>query len=162
MIAGGSIRSTECIETKVAGSSMGTTTELEVGLDPETVDRYHEIEKNMESLADEKEKILQTLEMLKKRYKATGSLEPEKMEMLKQSKYRLDEIDEKMEQLTEEYDELEEILENSSGVGKIIVYDIAYSGVKITISNITKYLHSEVQHSTFVREGADIRIRGVY
>ena len=141
---------------------MGTTTELEVGLDPETVDRYHEIEKNMESLADEKEKILQTLEMLKKRYKATGSLEPEKMEMLKQSKYRLDEIDEKMEQLTEEYDELEEILENSSGVGKIIVYDIAYSGVKITISNITKYLHSEVQRSTFVREGADIRIRGVY
>ncbi len=162
MIAGGSIRSTERIETKVAGSSMGTTTELEVGLDPETVDRYHEIEKNMESLADEKEKILQTLEMLKKRYKATGSLEPEKMEMLKQSKYRLDEIDEKMEQLTEEYDELEEILENSSGVGKIIVYDIAYSGVKITISNITKYLHSEVQRSTFVREGADIRIRGVY
>lgn len=162
MIAGGSIRSTERIETKIAGSSMGTTTELEVGLDPEMVDRYHEIEKNMEEFADEKEKILQTLEMLKKRYKTLGSLEPEKMELLKQSKSRLDVIDTEMDLLTQEYDELEKSLEGSNNDGKIIVNDIAYSGVKITISNITKYLHSEVQHSTFVREGADIRIRGIY
>ena len=39
------IRSATRIETKTAGSSMGTQTELEVGLDPTIMDRYHAIEK---------------------------------------------------------------------------------------------------------------------
>jgi hypothetical protein len=161
LIAGGSIRSTQKIETKVAGSSMGTQTELEVGVDPDIIDRYHAIEMEMEEYADEKETILQTIEVLKKRFKSVGSLEPEKLQKLKESKTRLDEIDQLMEDMTTEYDELEEVLENSSGHGKIIVYDIAYTGVKLTIANVTNYLHSEVHHSTFVREGADIRVRGV-
>lgn len=161
LIAGGSIRSTSKIETKVAGSSMGTVTELEVGFDSEKVDRYHEIEKNMEEFADEKEKIEQTLDVLKKRFKLKGSLEPEKLEMLKNSKSRMEEIDQLMEKMTEEYEEIEESMEQANGRGKIIVYDIAYTGVKITISNVTNYLHSEVHHSTFVWDGADIRIKGV-
>ncbi len=161
LIAGGSVRSTQKIETKVAGSSMGTQTELEVGIDPNCVDRYHAIEKEMEELSDEKDKVLQTIEVLKKRFKAIGSLEPEKLEMLKSGKVRLDEIDGIMDTLTAEYDELGHVLESSSGKGKIVVYDIAYSGVKLTISNVTNYLHSEVHRSTFVREGADIRVRAV-
>ena len=161
LIAGGSVRSTKKIETKVAGSSMGTQTEMEVGLDPKVLDRYHFIEKQMETLSDEKESIDQTIELLKKRYKAAGSLEPEKLQMLKEITERLGAIDGQMEELTIEYDALEEVLEKSSGHGKIVVYDVAYSGVKLTISNITKFLHSEVQHSTFVRDGADIRIRGI-
>ena len=120
-----------------------------------------EIEKEMEELSDEKDKVLQTIEVLKKRFKAIGSLEPEKLEMLKSGKVRLDEIDGIMDTLTAEYDELGHVLESSSGKGKIVVYDIAYSGVKLTISNVTNYLHSEVHRSTFVREGADIRVRAV-
>lgn len=56
LIAGGSARSEIKIETKTAGSAMGTKTELEVGYDPSIIDRYHEIEKETASLIDEKEK----------------------------------------------------------------------------------------------------------
>ncbi len=161
LIAGGSIRSTQKIETKVAGSSMGTQTELEVGVDPDIVDRYHEIEMEMEKLSDEKETVLQTVELLNKRFKQTGSLSAEKLGNLKRSKERTEEIEQAMELLTEEYDMLEKELENSSGHGKIVVHDVAYAGVKLTIANITNYLHNQVQHSTFVREGADIRTRGI-
>ncbi len=161
LIAGGSVRSTKKIEAKVLGSAMGTQTELEVGVDPNCVERYHEIEREMEELSEERDKILQTVEVLKKRFKAVGSLDLEKLEKLKTGKARMDEIDEVMDTLTEEYDELGQVLENSNGKGKIVVYDIAYSGVKLTIANVTNYLHSEVHHSTFVREGADIRVKGV-
>lgn len=161
LIAGGSVRSTKKIETKVAGSTMGTVTEMEVGFDPNKIDRYHEIEKMMEELADEREIIEQNIDVLKKRFKLKGSLEPEKLEMLKQYKTRIEEIEESMESMTEEYGALEESMEESDGKGKIVVYDIAYSGVKLTISNVSKYLHNEVHHSTFVREGADIRVKGV-
>lgn len=161
LIAGGSIRSTKKIEAKVVGSSMGTQTELEVGYDPTVIDRYHEIEKMMEDLEEEKEKIDQSVTVLKKRFKTTGSLEPEKLVTLKQNKARLEAIDKEMETLTDEYERLDEELENMTGHGKIVVTDIAYSGVKLTISNVTNYLHNEVQHSAFVREGADIRIKGI-
>ena len=161
MIAGGSIRSTTLIEMKTAGSTMGTVTELEVGIDPDVTFRYHEIEKTMEELADEKDKLEQNIELLMKRYKLQGTLEVEKLQILKDGKERLEVIDKTMDDLSEEYDRLEETLANSVGTGKVVVYDKAYSGVKITISNITKYLHSEAQHSTFVRDGADIRIRGI-
>ncbi|MCD7825310.1 MAG: FapA family protein [Clostridiaceae bacterium] len=161
LIAGGSIRSAQRIETKTAGSSMGTVTELEVGIDPQTVDRYHEIEETMEELAEEKEVLVQNVEVLTKRYKAKGSLEPEKLQQLMQHKERMDSIEQQMDELTEEYDKLEVELEECSGNGRIVVRDIAYTGVKITISNISNYLHSEVHHSTFVRDGADIRIRGI-
>ncbi|MDD7403910.1 MAG: FapA family protein [Butyribacter sp.] len=161
LIAGGSVRSTVEIEAKVLGSTMGTQTELEVGYDPNVIDRYHEIEKIMEERADEKETIEQNIAVLKKRFKAVGTLEPEKLVNLKRNMARVEEIDSEMDTLTEEYEKLDEELENMTGHGKIIVTDIAYSGVKLTISNVTNYLHSEVHHSTFVREGADIRIRGI-
>lgn len=161
MVAGGSIRSTKKIETKVAGSSMGTVTEMEVGFDPNKIDRYHEIEKTLEELTEEREIIDQNLDVLKKRFKLKGSLEPEKLEMLKKYKVRIGEIEETVDTLTEEYESLEQSMEESEGKGKIVVYDMAYSGVKITISNVSKYLHSDVHRSTFVREGADIRVKGV-
>ena len=161
MVAGGSIRSTKKIETKVAGSTMGTVTEMEVGVDPRKIDRYHELEKAMEELSEEREVIEQNIDVLKKRFKLKGSLEPEKLEKLKRYKVRLEEIDQSTESMTEEYEALEKSMEESNGRGKIIVHDIAYTSVKRTISNVSKYLHSEVQHSTFVREGGDIRIKGI-
>ena len=161
LIVGGSVRSTVKIEAKTLGSTMGTQTQLEVGSDPNVVDRYHEIERTMESLGEEKEKLEQNIALLKKRFKSVGSLEQEKLVSLKTDMMRVEEIDAEMERLTEEYEKLDEELGNTQGNGKIVVTDIAYSGVKLTISNITNHLHSEVQHSAFVREGADIRIKGI-
>ena len=161
LIAGGKVRSATRIETKTAGSSMGTQTELEVGLDPTIMDRYHAIEKNIELLSDEKDKILQNVQILQKRLKAKGSLDEDKMKLLKSNGARIKEIDAEIEENTQEYEILEAELDKHAGGGKIIVEDIAYPGVKLTISNVVSYIHTETQHSAFVREGADIRIRGI-
>ena len=45
--------------------------------------------------------------------------------------------------------------------GKIIAENIVYPGVKMTISSVSNSIKSEVQHSAFVRDGADIRIRAI-
>lgn len=161
LIAGGSVRSAAGVKAKTIGSTMGTQTEIEVGIDPTIIDKYHAIEKNMERLSDEKAKIIQNIAILQKRLKAKGSLEEEKMMSLKQNSLRIKEIDEQMEKETEEYEILGEELDNLTGTGKIEVLDKAYPGVKMIISNVMTYLHKEAQHSAFVREGADIRIRGL-
>lgn len=161
LIAGGSARSEIKIETKTAGSAMGTKTELEVGYDPSIIDRYHEIEKETASLIDEKEKIEQNIHVLKKRLQAKGKLSEDKMNILKQNSIRIKEIDSQIEKYTLEYEGLEIELEKRAGGGRIVVEGTAYPGVKLTISNVVTYIHTETQHSAFVREGADIRIRGI-
>ena len=161
LIVGGTVRSTTKISTKTAGSTMGTATVLEVGLDPTVLDRIHGIEKDMEVLSDEKEKVLQNIQILQKRFKAQGRLDEEKLKFLKQNNERLEEIEQIMDDQTEEYERLNDELERYKDSGKIIVDDKAYPGVKLTISNISTFIHTVTQHSAFVREGADIRIRSI-
>ena len=72
LIAGGKVRSATRIETKTAGSSMGTQTDLEVGIAPAIIDKYHAIEKEIELLSNEKEKLMQNLQILQKRLKTKG------------------------------------------------------------------------------------------
>ena len=64
-----------------------------------------------------------------------------------------------MEEESEEYEKIDQEMQRTSGGGKIRVENIAYPGVKVVISNITSFIHTETHHCTFVREGADIKIK---
>ncbi len=161
MIAGGRVCSTKMISMKIAGSTMGTQTELEVGLDPVLVERYQNVAKEMEKLTNERDGLLQNVAIMKKRLKAKGSLDEEKVKKLKETGDRINEIVGLLESLTEEYEQLDQQIENSSGGGKIVVRDVAYPGVKLTISNVSTYLSTESKYCTFVRDGADIRTRAL-
>ncbi len=161
MIAGGSVQTRNRIEMKTAGSTMGTTTALEVGVDPKLVEKYRLIEKEIEQLNGEREGLVRNLGILKKRMDANhGKMDPEKMELLKKSSARVQEIDGLLEQKNQEYEAMEEEIGNQSD-GRIIVQDTAYPGVKLTISNVTNFIHTETQHCAFVRDGADIRVRPI-
>ncbi len=160
LIAGGSVKTTTKIETKVAGSTMGTQTELEVGLDTTLGERYRIIEKHIEQMTEEKDSILKNLKLLQKRLKTQGKLEPEKMKLIKEGTERIKVIDKTVEEETEEYEKIDEEMQRTSDGGKIRVENIAYPGVKVVISNVTSFIHAETHHCTFVRDGADIRVKG--
>ncbi len=161
LIAGGSVRTKTRIEAKTVGSSMGTATKLEVGIDPSIAERYRIIEKEMEGLESEKESLMQNLKVLKKRMDANGGkLDDEKMQNLKKLSVRIQEIDKQLEEEAQEHELLEQELGKQTD-GRIIVENIAYPGVQMTISNVISHIHTETHHSTFVREGADIRIRAI-
>ena len=160
LIAGGSMRTKTRIEAKTIGSTMGTMTELEVGVDPKITERYRILEKEMDSLASEREGLLQNVMLLKKRLEMKGKLDDEKMASLKRFGDRIKEIDTQLETDSGEKEVLEEELTKKEN-GKIIAENIVYPGVKMTISSVSNSIKSEVQHSAFVRDGADIRIRAI-
>ena len=81
------------------------------------------------------------MQILQKRLKAKGSLDEDKMKLLKSNGARIKEIDAEIEENTQEYEILEAELDKHAGGGKIIVEDIAYPGVKLTISNVVSYMH---------------------
>ena len=60
-ITGGVIRSGSMVSAKTIGSSMGTSTNIEVGIEPAIITEYHELGKEQENIKDEQEKNLQVL-----------------------------------------------------------------------------------------------------
>lgn len=160
MIAGGSLKTKTKIEAKTIGSTMGTRTELQVGIDPKIVEQHRLLEKEVEQLTSEREGLMQNVLLLKKRMDAKGKLDDEKMASLKKTGKRIQEIDTRLEENAAEREVLEVEL-NKKDNGRIIAENIVYPGVKMTISNVSNAIKSEVQHSAFVRDGADIRIRAI-
>ena len=159
LIAGGSVKTTTKIETKVAGSTMGTQTELEVGFDTTLGERYRNIEKHIDQMTDEKDSIVKNLKILQKCMQTKGKLEPEKMKLIKEGTERIKVIDQTIEEETEAYERIDEEMQRTSDGGKVRVENIAYPGVKIVISNISTFVHTETHRCTFIREGADIRVK---
>lgn len=159
LIAGGSVKTTTKIETKVAGSTMGTQTELEVGFDTTLGERYRNIEKHIDQMTDEKDSIVKNLKILQKRMQTKGKLEPEKMKLIKEGTERIKVIDQTIEEETEAYERIDDEMQRTSDGGKVRVENIAYPGVKIVISNISTFVHTETHRCTFIREGADIRVK---
>ena len=159
LIAGGSVKTTTKIETKVAGATMGTQTELEVGFDTTLGERYRNIEKHIDQMTDEKDSIVKNLKILQKRMQTKGKLEPEKMKLIKEGTERIKVIDQTIEEETEAYERIDEEMQRTSDGGKVRVENIAYPGVKIVISNISTFVHTETHRCTFIREGADIRVK---
>lgn len=160
MITGGSLKTKTKIEAKTIGSTMGTLTELQVGIDPKLVEQHRLLEKELEQLTSEREGLMQNVMLLKKRMDAKGKLDDERMASLKKTGKRIQEIDARLEENAAEREVMEGEL-NKKDNGRIIAENIVYPGVKMTISNVSNTIKSEVQHSAFVRDGADIRIRAI-
>lgn len=160
LVTGGEICSSSMISLKTAGSTMGTYTLLEVGLDPALIEEYRDIEKEIPLLEEKKEDMLKIVNRFTKKLQQGEKLSQEKIIIFKNAKEQQVFIENKLKQLLERSDNLEQIMENSNS-GKIIIQNIAYPGVKIVISNVTYYVKSEIHHGRLVKDGADIRVTGV-
>lgn len=156
-VTGGEIRSGSMISVKTAGSNMGTTTLLEVGIDPRILEEFRELEKKLATMMTEKEKLTQALQLFRKRLTMGVSMSEDKKEYLKQVTQTNIILETQIREARKRYEDLRiEMDSNSSGVIK--VSDIVYPGTKLVISNIVHYIREETHHSKFVRDRADIKV----
>lgn len=159
-IIGGSIKTLGCVSAKYIGSSMGGDTEIEVGSDPGIKLRYDNLQK---SIADAKKKVTQMEPILvtfAARMKKGDKLTQDQIMTFKQMSAQYKELKEQIEKDMNDFDSLAESLEAVPSDSYVKVSDIAYPGTKITISEVSTILSKPAQHSKFVREGADVRIKG--
>ena len=156
-ISGGTTKSGQSIVAKTIGSTMGTTTIVEVGVDPTLIEEYRKIEKHIPELAQEKEKCTQMLTLLAKKLKNGEKLTPDKMLALKENKKKVEELDAEMNRLDDRLIELDEVIDmNTNGVVKVT--QTVYPGCKVVISGVPYHVKQELSHLRFVKEGADIKI----
>ena len=79
------------------------------------------------------------------------------LENLKQITQTSIHLNTKLTEFTQRYDILRLEVEGNAA-GMIEVRDTVYPGTKIMISNVVYYVRDSVQHTKFIRDGADIKL----
>ena len=138
-IIGGKVRSTSLIEATRIGSTMGTTTEVEVGTDPSVSARMHEIKSLLTEKTDERKKLEQLVALLRKKQDA-GMLEPDKAPLIQSTTKNMILLDSEMKKLKEEYD-------------KLFGFELGVDNLLVINSLILKYISNRYKYfiSFYVR-----------
>ena len=156
-ITGGEIHSGTMIQAKMAGSTMGTNTLLEVGVDPSIIEEYRRLEKDLPNIFKELEQLTQNLLLYLKKLKSGEKLPADKMLLIKSMSVNKDALEKKKTEAMERMEELQSYIDdNESGCVKIS--DTIYPGCKVIISNVVYYVRKETVHCSLVRDRADIKV----
>lgn len=159
LITGGEVKAGVVIEAKTVGSTMGSTTVLEVGVDPELLERYKKLDKDMEQMQKDKEKADQTLNMFKRKLAKGEKIPADKLPLLKTTNDIVQNLTKSIDAAMEESMAIREEMDQKAD-GKIKVEDRAYPGVKIVIAGTVYFVKTETHHCQFIRDRADIAIKG--
>lgn len=154
-VTGGELHSGLEIRAKTVGSTMGTNTVLEVGVDPKVILEYHNTEKRISEKSEELNKLEKILELFHKKYGA--QLPQDKILTYHMTKESYDKCNQELESAMERYSYLESIIEMNDS-GSIYVEKTIYSGCKIVISNVVYYVRSDMFCKHFVKDNVDIKI----
>ncbi|MDH7576734.1 MAG: FapA family protein [Bacillota bacterium] len=157
LLVGGICRAGEDIEAKIIGSKLATTTELEVGVNPELRIALNQIlteRTGIEANLDKVEKALNLLRALE----AEGKELPQdkKTLLIKLTRTQL-QLKRKHEEVREEEVKLSELLD-SLDKGKVKVKNLLHPGVIIRIGQLTYYVRDEMQYLTISQAGGEIKI----
>ncbi|WP_353095282.1 FapA family protein [Tissierella praeacuta] len=156
LIVGGVCRAKYEIRARIIGSTMATTTVLEVGLDTHNKQKYDEIDEKFKTSKENLEKINQSLKVLEV-LKRSNKLDARKEELYDElSKAQLS-LSLEVSKMGRELDELKSQM-NILSRGQIKVADTIYPGVKIIIGNSIMYIRDEMKRCTFYREDGDIKV----
>lgn len=156
LVIGGSVKSETNISVKVAGSTMGTKTFLEIGMDPALMDEYKELDKQMLSMSEEIEKHYKIVEVYAKKVKTGEKLAEDKKKQYLVAKKSIEVLKENIENAEKRSTELREEMEKYSN-GRIKVSDITYPGVKISITGAIFTVKSDMRRTQFVKDRALIK-----
>lgn len=156
LVTGGELKAGSVISLKVAGSTMGTTTVLEVGIDPAISERYREVEKRIEELKKEQNQLEQAFQLLKKKVMQGAKLPADKIVFIKSIPVKLASYEEEMNQLLDEYLALKDELDDMNK-GTIVVQNMIYPGSKLIISNIVHYIRTEEHHCKYFKCDGEVK-----
>lgn len=156
LIVGGICRAGKEIKAKTIGSSMATSTILEVGTDPYALERKEKLKQELEIAEDNLDKITKSLNLLENLKKA-NRLDGEKTQMYLRLLKTRNMLLEKLRDNKKEYEELDKIIANLSR-GIVKVSETIYPGVKIIIGNSNYFVRDEMKRCTFYREEGEIKI----
>lgn len=156
LIVGGVVKAGEEIDATLIGSSMGTQTKIEVGIDPETKEKYDQMQAKLKETIKNLDNLKKTIEILNKMSK-NSPLPKDKKEMLVRSVKTYEVLKDQHISIQENIASMTKDMENATK-GKIHVSSTIHPGVKVTISTATKHIYDDIAMSTLHYKDGDIVI----
>jgi uncharacterized protein (DUF342 family) len=153
-IIGGTCVVLQSIECRTIGSATGSNTRLEIGNDPELIDRQHalaeqipELEKQMKSL----EPLLKLLRQLEE----VNRLDEEKKATLEKASFSYQKHQKMLDDAKRELAETNEALFQRN-YGKVICTGIVYPGTVIAIGSASYTVTSNMMNTSFYYKDGDV------
>jgi uncharacterized protein len=148
-IIGGQIKAKDEVSTRVLGSSLLTTTDVEVGISPETRDELEVVRRSLKEAEEGLRKAQQAVQLLRE-MEARNPLEFDaaRRSMLMKALRSQYHFQGQRDQLTIRKATLEEEVQMTH-FGRVRAYDTAYPGVRITIGTETYVVIDSLQHVSF-------------
>ncbi len=159
LIVGGIVKAGEEIDAQIIGSSMGTQTKIEVGIDPNLKEKYDQAQEKLKEIVKNLQNLKQTIEILNKMNKS-APLPDSKKDMLVRSVKTYEVMKDEQIHYQEEIQTMTHQMENATK-GKVHVSKIIHPGVKITIHNAVKHVYDDLAMCTLYYKEGDIAI-GLY
>lgn len=156
LLVGGSCKVGKEIIAKVIGSHLATVTEIEVGVDPAVRERYKAVRDEIVQMETDLRKAEQAIAILRK-MELSGTITPEKKEMLAKSMRTRVYYSSRLMELKEELGQLEAKLQQEA-YGRVRCHDIIYPGTRVAIGSCMMYVKENLHYCTLYRDGADIRV----
>ncbi len=159
-ITGGVVRAGNMISAKMIGSSMGTDTLIEVGVDPAVKEKVNYLKKTVAEMQKSLGTIQPVLNAMSQKLAAGEKLPYEQaqyaaklVETCKLQKTQLAESERELE-------ELDGIMDTETAA-QVRVSNEVYPGTKITISDVSLYVHDSYKHCRFIKSQGDVKMVGL-
>ena len=159
-ITGGIVRSEGIVSAKTIGSTMGVDTEIEVGIDPTIKLRANSLNQQVMQKRNRYGQVEQVVLTITKKIKTGTQLTAEQIKYFKELSTEYQSLKQEIHDIEEQLFEIEDMLEGKGTDSYVKVQEFAYPNTKITISDVTTTLSKPVQHGRFVKDGADVRVKG--
>lgn len=154
LVVGGKIKAGNLVWVKTLGSSMGTITEVMVGIDPTLREEYNYLMGELERVKkqiEEGEKVFRTIN---ERQKMGKGLDPGMIKVLEKLEKTCRLAREKKEFCEARLEELEERI--SGREGKVLVEERVYPQVRIVVGNLTYLVRDEIPYASFYKKDQEV------
>lgn len=159
-INGGSMKTYADIHATSLGSTMGTSTKIEIISDKELIIRANELKEQLTEEEDLLQKIEIVVHNVKQQLANNEEVMPEQMQYLKKATIEKPKLVKSIREKKEERERLLSRIEKNRNAC-IRVQGVVYSGVDISIKDVRKIQHEQVSHCKMVRDGADVKMIGL-
>lgn len=156
-ISGSHVRAREEVAAKQLGSRGSTETIIEVGIDPKSRAKLKALEDEKREKSGEKDKKIKDILTLENQ-RGSGSLSPEKEEMLQQLTMERAELETRLAEVSEEINEIRSYLNRLEAEGRIAVSGQVYPGVVVVVKNSRFEVRDDFKSVTFYQEDNQIKI----
>lgn len=161
LINGGHVRSYSSISATQLGSTMGTSTVVEVMSDIEQAKTLNDMEEKIAEASRALVRMDRVLLGIRSTLQSGKPLSDQQTKYIKFAALSKPKIKRKIISMEDQCEECRRIIEMNSRVN-IRVEGVVNVGVKIMIKDMSKIINERVSACRFVREGADIKSYGIY